>query len=58
MEGRFAILNTFGEVIAVYEGDLNYLDISQYENYGGEIKLYDRVVSVGMKWNSESQIFE
>ena len=55
---KWAILNTFGEVIAIYEGDINYFDVSQYENYGGEIKLYDRIVSVGMKWNGYSQIFE
>jgi len=41
MEGKFAILDTSGTIIAIYEGDINYHDVSQYENYGGEIKVYD-----------------
>ena len=38
MEGSWAILNNSMEVIAILEGDIMTYDISQHENYGGEVK--------------------
>lgn len=60
--GNFAILNTDMLVIGLYEGDINNVDISGYENYGGAVKYsepygYRGTPQIGSKWEAELDKF-
>lgn len=63
MEGSWAIVNNDMVVIALFEGDILMCDISQYQNYGGEVKYstpYEHrgTPTIGSVWNGELDKFE
>jgi hypothetical protein len=63
MEANWAIVNNDMIVIGLYEGDISYLDISEYENYGGEVKYsspfeYRGTPSIGSVWSNELDKFQ
>jgi len=62
MEGKWAIVDTSGKCIEIYEGDILQFDIRKYENYGGEIKVSApweyRGGEVGQTFNHELDKFE
>lgn len=63
MEGSWAIVNNDMVVIALFEGDILMHDISQYQNYGGEVKYstpfeYRGTPTIGSVWSNELDKFE
>ena len=62
MLGKWAILNNNSEIINILDGDILSHDITQYENYGGEIKISEpyeyRGGELGQKFNHELDKFE
>ena len=62
MEGIWAIVNTNGVCLELYEGDILYFDTTKYEDYGGEVKVsspYEyRGGVVGQVFNHELDKFE
>ena len=62
MIGTWAIVNTTGLCLEIYEGDILNFDVTKYEDYGGEIKVSspweNREASVGKTFNNELDKFE
>lgn len=62
MEGIWAIVNTNGVCLEIYEGDILQFDVTKYSDYGGEIKVSSpwehREAVVGKTFNHELDKFE
>lgn len=62
MEAIWAIVNTSGICLEIYEGDILQFDIKKYSDYGGEIKVSEpftyRGAEVGKTFNYELDKFE
>lgn len=61
MIGIWAIVDTTGKCIDIYEGDLLQFSSAKYENYGGEIGVHGdwtyREAAVGKTFNHELDKF-
>ena len=62
MLGTWAIVDTSGKCIEIYEGNIIDFDTTKYENYGGEIKVSSpweyRGGEVGKVFNHQTDKFE
>ena len=61
MEGIWAIVNTNGLCLEIYEGNILDFDVTKYSDYGGEIKVSSpweyREGAVGKSFNNELDKF-
>ena len=62
MIGKWAIVDTSGKCLEIYEGDILQLDVLKYPNYGGEVKVSApweyREAAIGKVFNHELDKFE
>jgi hypothetical protein len=60
--GKWAILNNDMVVLDLIEGDILLVDITKYQNYGGEVKYsepfeYRGTPAIGWSWSNELDKF-